>query len=60
MKLKIKYANVPDNHFNKTQLRMGIKDEMEHVYLRSQAKAIAKGHLVQNPRYYTLLKKARL
>ena len=36
---------------------MGVKVEMEHVYKASDAKKIAKAHLMEFPNYYTGLKK---
>lgn len=58
--MKLKHGHVPDDKFNKTQLRVGTKHEMEHTYSRKVAKQIAKAHLVENPKYYTKLKKAGL
>lgn len=58
--MRIKYSWVKDSHFDPKELAMGIKDEMEHVYKKSEAKAIAKGHLMQHKRYYTKLRRARL
>jgi len=55
--LKLKHGNVPDSKFNSVQLRMGIKIEMEHTTSKSIAKQIAKAHLVEDPKYYTHLKK---
>jgi predicted nucleotidyltransferase len=43
-----------------SQLKMGIKTEMEHTNNKKQAKEIAMDHLAENPKYYTLLKKAKL
>jgi hypothetical protein len=42
---------------NKTQLRMGVKVEMEHTKSRTLAKRIASHHLAEIPNYYTLLNK---
>lgn len=39
---------------------MGIKVEKEHTSSSTIAKQIAKAHLVENPKYYTKLKKAGL
>lgn len=58
--VKFKYGNVPDKKFDKKQLQMGIKSEMEHTYSRDIAKKIAKAHLMERKNYYTLLKKYRL
>ena len=41
-----------------SQLKLGIKTEMEHTDSRKQAKEIAMDHLAENPKYYTKLKKA--
>jgi hypothetical protein len=57
---KLKHGNKPDSMFNKRQLRMGVRIEMEHTYSAKTAKKIAKAHLMENPNYYTLLKKAGL
>ncbi len=43
-----------------SQLKLGIKTEMEHTDSRKQAKEIAMDHLAENPKYYTKLKKAKL
>jgi predicted nucleotidyltransferase len=43
-----------------SQFRLGIKTEMEHTDNKKQAKEIAMDHLAENPKYYTLLKKAKL
>jgi len=58
--MKFKYGNISDALFNRRQLSIGIKTEMEHTYSRSVAKKIAKAHLHENPRYYTKLRKAGL
>jgi hypothetical protein len=55
--MKFKHGNVPDSKFDKVQLKMGIKVEMEHTYSRKIAKQIAKAHLMEHPKYYTYLKK---
>jgi hypothetical protein len=39
---------------------MGIKIETEHTNSHKIAKQIAKAHLIENPKYYTKLKKAGL
>lgn len=41
----------------KRQLEMGIKVEKEHTDSKAVAKKIALDHLVEDPRYYTKLKK---
>ena len=43
-----------------SQLRLGIKTEMEHTDNKSKAKEIAMDHLAEDPKYYTKLKKAKL
>lgn len=43
-----------------SQLRLGMKTEMEHTDSKKQAKEIAMDHLAENPKYYTKLKKAKL
>jgi tRNA nucleotidyltransferase/poly(A) polymerase len=43
-----------------SQLKLGIKTEMEHTDNKSKAKEIAMDHLAENPKYYTKLKKAKL
>lgn len=56
----LKHGNKSDTMFNKTQLRMGIKIEKEHTNSSKIAKQIAKAHLMEDPKYYTKLKKAGL
>jgi len=43
-----------------SQLKLGVKTEMEHTNNKSKAKEIAMDHLAENPKYYTKLKKAKL
>ena len=43
-----------------SQLRLGIKTEMEHTDSKKQAKEIAMDHLSEDPKYYTKIKKAKL
>jgi len=43
--------------FNKKQLSMGTKVEMEHTNKKKLAREIAGDHLAEHPRYYTALKK---
>jgi hypothetical protein len=43
--------------FNKKQLSMGTKVEMEHTNKKKLAQEIAGDHLAEHPRYYTALKK---
>jgi TRAP-type mannitol/chloroaromatic compound transport system substrate-binding protein len=40
------------------QLKAGTKVEKEHTSSNKKAKQIAKDHLAERPRYYTMLKKA--
>ena len=56
----LKHGQDPDSKFNKKQLRMGIKVEMEHTYCPKIAKKIAKAHLHEDRVYYSKLKKAGL
>jgi hypothetical protein len=42
---------------NKTQMRMGVKVEMEHTSSRTLARRIASHHLAEIPDYYTRLNK---
>lgn len=42
------------------QLEMGIKVEQEHTTNKAAAKKIALGHLKEDPKYYSKLKKAKL
>lgn len=48
---------IPDKAFNKKQLRMGMKTEMEHTKSKRIAKEISKDHLSEIPDYYTRLNK---
>lgn len=52
-----KHGDLPDEMFNKRQLAMGIRVEMEHTGDREIAKRIAKDHLMEIPDYYTRLHK---
>lgn len=58
--MKFKYGKVPDRFFNKTQLAMGVRVEKEHTNSPAIAKQIAKAHLKENPKYYSLLRRAKL
>lgn len=42
-------------HFNKKQLAIGMKVEMEHTNSKRVAKRIAEDHLRESPQYYTYL-----
>jgi hypothetical protein len=56
-KIKLKKANVPDSKFDAKQLAIGTKVEHEHTNDKAIAKAIAKAHLSEDPKYYVKLKK---
>lgn len=58
--MKLKYGSIPDHKFDKKQLKIGTKVEMEHTNKSSIAKQIAKSHLHENRNYYVKLKKAGL
>ena len=42
------------------QLAMGIQVEMEHTNDKQIAEKIARDHLAENPKYYTILRAAKL
>jgi hypothetical protein len=44
----------------KQELKKGAKTEKEHTTSTQKAKSIAKDHLVEDPKYYTKIKKAGL
>jgi len=52
-----KGSKYPDSFFDSTQLKYGVKVEMEHTKSKRVAKAIAKDHLLESPQYYVELKK---
>jgi hypothetical protein len=52
-----KANGLPDSVFDKRQLAIGIKIEMEHTTSKRVAKAIAKDHLFESPNYYRELVK---
>lgn len=52
-----KHAQVPDEHFDKHELEMGVKVEKEHTSDPYIAKIIAKDHLMELPDYYTRLQR---
>lgn len=58
--IKLKHGCDPDSMFNKKQLKMGVKTELEHTDSRKIAKMIAKAHLSEFSNYYTKLRKAGL
>lgn len=53
----IKYNNTPDSEFDKDELALGIKTEMEHTDNKEEAESIAKDHLQEDEKYYTKLVK---
>jgi hypothetical protein len=55
-----KHGQDPDEDFDAEQLAAGIKVEHEHTDNEDIAKAIAKSHLSENPKYYILLSQAKL
>lgn len=57
LKIVGKNNAVPDSEFDKKQLEMGTKIEMEHTDNKLIAKMIAKDHLTEFPDYYTRLRK---
>ena len=56
----LKGGDVPDEKFDPKELAMGIDVEKEHHDNPIIRKAIAKGHLLENSKYYTILLKAKL
>lgn len=56
-KIKLKKANIPDSKFDPKQLAKGVKVEHEHTNNKEIAKAIAKAHLSEDPKYYIKLSK---
>lgn len=46
-----------DSFYNKTQLRIGTKVELEHTNSKKTAKRITKHHLDEHPNYYIELRK---
>lgn len=52
-----KHNKISDSKFDKKELRIGIKIEMEHTDDEEVAKDIAKDHLSEIPNYYTRLAK---
>lgn len=47
----------PDSAYDKRQLAVGIKVELEHTRSKATAKRITKHHLDEHPKYYVELKK---
>jgi len=58
--MRFKHGSDPDYLFDKRQLRMGIKVEMEHTSDPKIAKKISKAHLSEKRNYYSILKKVGL
>ena len=58
--INLKGSDIPDNKFDSNELSMGIEVEKEHHDNPIIRKAIAKGHLLENSKYYTILLKAKL
>lgn len=52
-------AGHPDQYYDPRELRTGVKHEMEHTTLKRIAKLIAKNHLDENPKYYSMLGKCK-
>lgn len=50
-----KNNDVPDDQFDPDELKKGIQHELEHTDDLDVAKAIAKDHLVEDPKYYSKL-----
>ena len=50
-------SNKSNNDFDPNQLKMGLKEEMEHTTNKFIAEKISKDHLSKNRYYYTCLKK---
>lgn len=53
----IKFNETPDSEFDKDELALGIKTEMEHTDNKEEAESIARDHLNEIPDYYTRLLK---
>lgn len=58
--LLLKHGKDPDKRFNKTQLNIGTKVEMEHTSDPEIAEQIAKAHLSERKDYYKVLKSVNL
>lgn len=54
-RLNLKHGGKLDRMFDRIQLSKGTKVEMEHTDDPEVAKAIAKAHLTENPKYYVYL-----
>ena len=55
-----KHSDESDGQFDPDELAMGIEDELKHVNKKSIAKRIAKDHLIQNPRYYSITRALKI
>jgi hypothetical protein len=53
---KFKGGSTPDSFFDEHSLETGTLVETEHIDNRDVAKQIAKGHLLENPNYYSAKK----
>jgi hypothetical protein len=51
----LKGGNVPDDQFDPKELELGTQHEMEHTDKEPLAEAIAKGHILEKPNYYSTL-----
>ena len=68
IKLKLKKDQLPGgladdsdiSQFDKEQVDIGVKVELEHTDDIELAKEIVKDHLKEDPKYYTKLKQAKL
>lgn len=58
--INLKGSEIPDEKFDSKELAMGIEVEKEHHDNIMIRKAIAKAHLLENLKYYTVLLKAKL
>lgn len=60
LKKKGTYKSGDELHYSPKELKMGIREEMEHADDRDIAMQIALDHLEEDPKYYTKLKTAKL
>ena len=56
-KFKTLFKPVTDMDYNKDELKLGIETELEHTDNEQVATIIAKQHLMEDPNYYSKLKK---
>jgi len=56
-KFKTLFKPVTDMDYNKDELKLGIETELEHTNNEQVATIIAKQHLMEDPNYYSKLKK---